>query len=175
MPTRRQFLVVAATTLGLAPVLAWLGGPDTEAVHPTMSDTKGAATFPVEKTDQEWRARLTPAQYRVLRAHGTEPAFTSPLNHEKRRGSFVCAACGQPLFSSETKYESGTGWPSFWKPLDHAVGTSIDRSWLMIRTEVHCARCGSHLGHVFPDGPKPTGQRYCMNGVAMQFIPDART
>ena len=128
--------------------------------------------FPVQKTDEAWRAALTPAQYRVLRGHGTERAFTSPLDKEKRRGTFVCAACGQPLFSSATKYDSGTGWPSFWTPLDHAVGTSLDRSLFMVRTEVHCARCGSHLGHVFPDGPRPTGQRYCMNGVAMTFNPE---
>ena len=128
--------------------------------------------FPVQKTDAEWRAALMPEQYRVLRGRGTERAFTSPLNNEKRPGSFVCAACGQPLFDSKTKYESGTGWPSFWKPLDNAVGTTVDRTFFMVRTEVHCANCGSHLGHVFPDGPRPTGQRYCMNGVAMKFNPD---
>jgi len=128
--------------------------------------------FPVQKTDAEWRSALTPEQYRVLRGRGTERAFTSPLNNEKRPGSFVCAACGQPLFDSKTKYESGTGWPSFWKPLDNAVGTTVDRTFFMVRTEVHCANCGSHLGHVFPDGPRPTGQRYCMNGVAMKFNPD---
>lgn len=127
---------------------------------------------PVQKTDAEWRAALTPAQYRVLRGRGTERPFTSPLDNEKHRGTFVCAACGQPLFSSATKYDSGTGWPSFWKPLDRAVGTSLDRFLFMVRTEVHCARCGGHLGHVFPDGPQPTGQRYCMNGVAMTFNPE---
>jgi peptide-methionine (R)-S-oxide reductase len=114
---------------------------------------------------------LTAEQYRVLRGHGTERAFSSTLDKEKRRGTFVCAACGQPLFSSAAKYDSGTGWPSFWEGLPDAVGTSVDRSFLMVRTEVHCARCGSHLGHVFADGPKPTGRRYCMNGVAMKFIP----
>jgi peptide-methionine (R)-S-oxide reductase len=114
---------------------------------------------------------LSPEQYKVLRDHGTERAFTSPLNAEKRQGTFVCAGCGQPLFASDTKFESGTGWPSFFKPLDGAVGTTTDRSWFMVRTEVHCSRCGGHLGHVFPDGPRPTGERYCMNGVAMKFEP----
>ncbi|MSO82822.1 MAG: peptide-methionine (R)-S-oxide reductase [Acidobacteria bacterium] len=128
--------------------------------------------FPVQKTDAEWRAVLTREQHRVLRGHGTERAFSSALDKEKRQGLFVCAACRQPLFSSATKYESGTGWPSFWTSLDGAVGTSVDRGLFMVRTEVHCAHCGSHLGHVFPDGPPPTGQRYCMNGVAMTFTPD---
>lgn len=127
--------------------------------------------FPVQKTDEEWERTLTPEQYKVLREHGTERAFTSPLNAEKRAGTFVCAGCGQALFDAATKFESGTGWPSFYKPLEDAVGTSTDRSWFMTRTEVHCARCGGHLGHVFPDGPPPTGQRYCMNGVAMTFQP----
>ena len=130
-----------------------------------------AENYPLMKSDDEWQESLSPEQYRVLREHGTERAFTSPLNAEKRSGVFVCAACGQPLFSSETKFESGTGWPSFWKPLDGAVDTTADRSWFMVRTEVHCANCGGHLGHVFPDGPKPTGERYCMNGVAMKFEP----
>jgi peptide-methionine (R)-S-oxide reductase len=130
--------------------------------------------YPVEKSDDEWQKRLSPEQYRVLREHGTERAFTSPLNAEKRRGTFSCAGCGAPLFSSETKYDSGTGWPSFWKPLDNAVGESADRSWFMVRTEVHCARCGGHLGHVFEDGPQPTRMRYCMNGVAMTFRADEK-
>jgi peptide-methionine (R)-S-oxide reductase len=128
-------------------------------------------TFPVQKTDEEWERTLTPEQYKVLREHGTERAFTSPLNAEKRAGTFVCAGCGQPLFDATTKFESGTGWPSFYKPLDGAVGTSTDKSWFMTRIEVHCSRCGGHLGHVFPDGPPPTGQRYCMNGAAMSFEP----
>ena len=131
--------------------------------------SKKTETFPIEKSDEEWRNQLDPLQYSVLRKHGTERAFTSPLNDEKRAGSFVCAGCGEPLFDSATKFESGTGWPSFWQPLSSGVGTTTDRSFFMTRTEVHCAKCGGHLGHVFPDGPAPTGQRYCMNGAAMKF------
>ena len=127
--------------------------------------------FEVTHTEEEWKKILTPEQFYVLREEGTERPGTSPLNKEKRKGTFVCAGCGLPLFSSETKYESGTGWPSFWKPLDNAIGTSEDRSWFSVRTEVHCRRCGGHLGHVFEDGPQPTGLRYCMNGVAMKFEP----
>jgi peptide-methionine (R)-S-oxide reductase len=126
----------------------------------------------MEKTDEEWKKALTPEQYAVLRQHDTERAGTSPLNVEKRDGTFVCAGCGAPLFAADTKYESGSGWPSFFAPLDEtAVGTTVDKAYGMTRTEVHCARCGGHLGHVFPDGPRPTGQRYCMNGVAMKFEP----
>jgi peptide-methionine (R)-S-oxide reductase len=129
-------------------------------------------TFPVKKSQVEWEEILSPDQYHVLREHGTERAGTSPLNQEKRTGTFACAACGQPLFGSSTKFESGTGWPSFWAPLDQAVGTSEDRSYFMSRVEVHCANCGGHLGHVFRDGPRPTGLRYCMNGVALKFEPE---
>jgi peptide-methionine (R)-S-oxide reductase len=128
-------------------------------------------SFPVEKTNEEWAAELSPQAYRVLREHGTERAGTSPLNVEKRDGMFVCGGCGHPLFRSETKYESGTGWPSFWAPEPGAVETTVDNSLFMARTEVHCANCGGHLGHVFPDGPRPTGMRYCMNGVALTFNP----
>jgi len=131
-----------------------------------------AETFPIARSDDEWRRLLDPAQFHVLRKHGTERAGTSPLNAEKRRGTFVCAGCGKTLFASETRFESGTGWPSFTQPLEGAVGTTEDRSLFMTRTEVHCADCGGHLGHVFPDGPRPTGLRYCMNGVAMAFKPD---
>jgi peptide-methionine (R)-S-oxide reductase len=130
-------------------------------------------TYPVTKPDEQWQRELSPEAYRVLRKHGTERAGTSPLNAEKRQGIFECAGCGQPLFASDTKFESGTGWPSFFKPLEGAVGTHEDRSFFMRRTEVHCSRCGGHLGHVFPDGPAPTGQRYCMNGVALRFEPKA--
>ncbi len=129
---------------------------------------------PVQKSDEEWQKELTPDQYRVLRQHGTERAGTSALNHEKREGTFRCAGCGEPLFDSGTKYESGSGWPSFYKPMPGAVGTQTDGSHFMTRTEVHCAKCGGHLGHVFPDGPKPTGERYCMNGAALSFEPGAK-
>jgi peptide-methionine (R)-S-oxide reductase len=125
--------------------------------------------FAVTRTDEQWRQTLTAEQFQVLREHGTERRGSSPLNVEKRDGTFVCAGCGQPLFSSDTKFDSGTGWPSFWAPLEGAVGVSTDRSYGMTRVEVHCGRCGGHLGHVFPDGPPPTGQRYCMNGVALEF------
>ena len=127
--------------------------------------------FEVSKTDDEWSQALTAEQFEILRKHGTEPRGSSALNREKRSGTFACAGCGRPLFSSDTKFESGTGWPSFWAPLEEAVGTSTDRSLFMTRTEVHCAACGGHLGHVFPDGPAPTGLRYCMNGVALTFDP----
>ncbi len=132
--------------------------------------TSSEQQFKVNKTDEEWRAILTPEQYNVLRKHGTERAGTSPLDKVYEPGTYVCAGCGQPLFSSETKYNSGTGWPSFYQPLEGAIETSIDRSFFMTRTEVHCSNCGGHLGHVFNDGPPPTGQRYCMNGVALKFV-----
>src|SRR4051812_23859230 len=160
--TRRNLgggLAAAAAGLGLSRLF---GEP---------SEADAGKTFPVSHTDEEWRAQLSPEQYRVLRQHGTERAGTSPLDHEKRKGTFACAGCGQPLFSSDTKFESGTGWPSFYEPLPHAVETKSDRSFFMTRTEVHCSRCVGHLGHVFNDGPKPTGLRYCMNGVAMTFEP----
>lgn len=126
-------------------------------------------TFEVTKTDAEWRRSLSEPAFTVLRKHGTERAFSSPLDKEYRRGGFHCAGCDLPLFVSETKFDSGTGWPSFWTSLDDAVGTTTDRSFFMKRTEVHCRRCGGHLGHVFDDGPKPTGLRYCMNGVSLTF------
>jgi len=128
----------------------------------------------VEKTDAEWKRELAPEQYRVLRGHGTERAGTSPLNVEKRDGVYRCAGCGAELFDAATKFESGTGWPSFFAPRAGATETSVDRSLFMKRTEVHCARCGGHLGHVFPDGPKPTGERYCMNGAALAFEPSSK-
>jgi peptide-methionine (R)-S-oxide reductase len=129
-------------------------------------------TFEVVKSEDEWRRQLTPEQYTVLREHGTERAGTCALLHEKRAGTFRCVGCGLPLFKSGRKFESGTGWPSFFAPLEGAVATSIDDSYFMKRTEVHCRRCGGHLGHVFEDGPPPTGLRYCINGVVLNFEPD---
>jgi peptide-methionine (R)-S-oxide reductase len=127
----------------------------------------------ITKNDADWRAQLSPEAYKVTRKHGTERAFTSPLNKEKRGGMYNCVCCGAPLFSSEAKFDSGTGWPSFYQPADEAeIGEREDHSYLMRRTEVHCARCDAHLGHVFPDGPKPTGLRYCINGVALDFEPE---
>ncbi|MGI0495210.1 peptide-methionine (R)-S-oxide reductase MsrB [Alkalinema pantanalense CENA528] len=130
--------------------------------------------FEVQKTEAEWQQLLTPEQFRVLRKHGTERAGTSPLDKNYEPGTYACSGCGQDLFTSETKFNSGTGWPSFYGPIEGAIETSVDRSFFMTRVEVHCSRCGGHLGHVFPDGPKPTGQRYCMNGVSLEFKP-ART
>jgi peptide-methionine (R)-S-oxide reductase len=161
---RRQLLVVAATVVVGTPVVAFLTAPHGQT---PMDD------FSFQLTDPQWRARLSPAQYKVLRSHGTERAFSSPLDHEHRSGEFLCAGCGQRLFSSATKFDSGTGWPSFWQPLKDAIGTSTDYLLLMPRTEVHCARCGGHLGHRFEDGPPPTGLRYCINGVALAFKSDA--
>jgi peptide-methionine (R)-S-oxide reductase len=130
------------------------------------------ATNLVHKTEAEWKQQLTPEQYYVTRQHGTERAFSNPLHGEKRQGTFNCACCGAPLFSSDTKFDSGTGWPSFWAPVEKgAVAEHDDRLWLMRRTEIRCAACDAHLGHVFPDGPKPTGARYCINGTALKFDP----
>jgi peptide-methionine (R)-S-oxide reductase len=126
----------------------------------------------VEKAPDDWKKSLSPEQFHVLREHGTERAGSSPLNDEKRSGTFRCAGCGAPLFTSDTKFESGTGWPSFFEPIEGAVETTTDTSYGMRRVEVHCAHCGGHLGHLFPDGPRPTGQRYCMNGTSLDFEPD---
>lgn len=135
-------------------------------------NTTTAKQYPVTRTDAEWRKLLTPEQYEIMRNHGTERPGSCVLNYEKRAGTFECAGCGQPLFRSQVKFESGTGWPSFNAPLPGATETTTDRTYGMVRTEVHCSRCGSHLGHVFPDGPPPTGERYCINGVAMNFKPE---
>jgi peptide-methionine (R)-S-oxide reductase len=158
---RRTLLLGGAAALGGA--LIWRG------LSPSATAKEG--TFEITRTPEEWRTILTAEQYAVLRQEGTERPGSSPLNHEKRAGTFNCAACDLPLFSSKTKFESGTGWPSFYQPLDKAVGESTDYKIGIGRTEVHCRRCGGHLGHVFNDGPQPTGLRYCMNGVSLKFVP----
>ena len=159
----RRYLLLAGAGLAALAVVRW--PEDASAVTP--------GPFEVQKPEEEWRRILTKQQFDILRKHGTEHPGSSPLNREKRKGTFSCAGCDLPLFSSETKYESGTGWPSFWQPLPNAVGTTVDRSLFMTRTEVHCRRCGGHLGHVFEDGPKPTGLRYCINGMALKFMAGA--
>jgi peptide-methionine (R)-S-oxide reductase len=164
MLNRRQLLCASAAMLVLT-----LNKEKGEAQTMATTTTTDANFKTLSEAD--WKKRLTDQQFYVLRKHGTERPGTSPLNKEKRKGTFACAGCDLPLFSSDTKFESGTGWPSFYKPLDRAVGTTTDRTMFMTRTEVHCERCAGHLGHVFEDGPPPTGLRYCMNGVALKFAP----
>jgi peptide-methionine (R)-S-oxide reductase len=161
---RRTLLSAAAILMGTAGGSYFL-----TRKSPTMATTPEA--FEINKTEDEWRKLLTSEQFNVLRKHGTERAGTSILDKEYGKGSFVCAGCDLPLFISDTKFNSGTGWPSFNDPIPNAIGISVDRKLLMKRTEVHCRRCGGHLGHVFEDGPKPTGLRYCMNGISMKFVP----
>jgi peptide-methionine (R)-S-oxide reductase len=162
MIDRRILLASVAGLFGLA-AARWL----------KASPARAAEKFEVEKTDAEWRAQLSPQQYQILRKEGTEPPWSSALLKEHRKGIFACAGCDLALFSSATKFDSGTGWPSFYQPLQNAVGTTEDRTFGMARTEVHCRRCGGHLGHVFDDGPKPTGLRYCMDGLALVFHPES--
>ena len=164
---KRRLVLAAGVAGAVALALKQLG------LDAVAADTKSAEKFEVMHTEAEWRKLLTPAQFEVLRQEGTERAGSSPLNSEHRAGTFSCAGCQLPLYSSKTKFESHTGWPSFWAPLDKAVRTTEDKSYGMTRTAVSCRRCGGHLGHVFNDGPPPTGLRYCMNGVAMTFKPDA--
>ena len=165
------FILMAVTVAG---VLWFFGSQGGHTMDDKSEDVEavavGGQSFPLELSDAEWKKRLTPEQYRVLRKHGTERAFTSPLNDVKGDGVFVCAACEHELFDGDAKFDSGTGWPSFYTPVgDDAIGTAEDRTLFMKRTEVHCANCGGHLGHVFPDGPAPTGLRYCINGVALNY------
>ncbi|MDM9382655.1 peptide-methionine (R)-S-oxide reductase MsrB [Chlorogloeopsis sp. ULAP01] len=164
---RRNLLVTAAATVSAV----WLSSYLTRRAR--VMTTSNPEKFEVNKTEEEWRQTLTPEQFRVLRKHGTERAGTSPLDKNYAKGTYVCAGCGQPLFTAETKFNSGTGWPSFYAPIEGAIATSVDKSFFMTRVEVHCSRCGGHLGHVFNDGPAPTGKRYCMNGVAMEFTSQA--
>ena len=164
--SRRELLRIGG--LALAGSLFGLAACTPQA--PATTAPRGKS-FEIMRSEAEWRERLSPAQYTVLRREGTERPYSSPLNSEHRKGTFACAGCALPVFSSTTKFESGTGWPSFWAPLPNAVGEDTDSTLGMVRTEVHCRRCGGHLGHVFDDGPKPTGLRYCMNGVAMTFAP----
>lgn len=167
--TRRQFLYGGTGALALAA----LGGSLLQRLMSTEAIAAAEGNFEVSKTEAEWRAALSEMQYRVLREEATERAFTSPLNDEKRAGMFHCAGCDNAVYSSEAKYDSGTGWPSFWEAEANAIGTKADNTLFTTRTECHCARCGGHLGHIFDDGPPPTGKRHCINGVAMTFRPRA--
>ena len=165
--TQRVLLTLAMAAAAAVPAfVTWRGDAAMDKHRPEPS-----RSFPVTKTDEEWKASLTPRQFAVLRRHDTEYPGTSPLLEEHREGTFACAGCGQPLFTSDTKYESGSGWPSFFAAIEGAVGTSEDVTLGMRRVEIHCSRCGGHLGHVFPDGPRPTGERYCTNGAALAFEP----
>ena len=164
MISRRQLIASSASIVAVAAMGGLFGLNRARSAAP-------GEIFEVTKTEEEWRAVLTPEQYKVLREEGTEYAGSSPLLKEHRPGTFNCAGCDLPLYSSETKYESGTGWPSFWAAMDGAVGTSEDNTLFMTRTEVHCRRCGGHLGHIFDDGPQPTGKRHCINGIALNFRP----
>jgi len=167
MLTRRKFGLAG---IGLITAAAGLRAATSHADEEKMTGST-EMTFEITKTEEEWRKALTPEQFHVLRKHGTERSGTSPLDKVYSPGTYTCAACDLPLYASETKFDSGTGWPSFYEPLENAVGTTTDTKFFMTRTEIHCRRCGGHLGHVFNDGPQPTGLRYCMNGVALKFVP----
>ncbi|MGF1535519.1 MAG: peptide-methionine (R)-S-oxide reductase MsrB [Elainellaceae cyanobacterium] len=160
---RRSLLQAGGLLLGTGALSLLVKASDATASNDT--------DFEITKTEDEWREILTPQQFRILRQHGTERPGSSALNSIHEAGTYTCAGCNNPVFPSETKFDSGTGWPSFYAPIEGGIGTSVDRSWLMERTEVHCDRCGGHLGHVFGDGPQPTGKRYCINGAALQFVP----
>jgi peptide-methionine (R)-S-oxide reductase len=162
--TRRSLLFGSLSAFGAGAAMTLLKGTPKASAADSNS-------FGIVRSEEEWRRLLTPAQFRVLREHGTERAGSSPLDHEFRPGTYLCVGCDLVVYKSDTKFNSGTGWPSFWAPIDGAVATSEDRSLFTTRTEVHCRRCGGHLGHVFEDGPPPTGLRYCMNGVALRFVP----
>jgi peptide-methionine (R)-S-oxide reductase len=168
MPIARRTALLSGVNLLLGGGVALLASACSRA---GAASSPGREHFEVEMTDEQWKAKLSPQAYAVLRHEGTETPFTSPLNNEHRKGTFSCAGCALALFSSDTKFDSGTGWPSFWQPLPNAVAQRVDTTLGMSRDVVHCRRCGGHLGHVFDDGPKPTGLRYCMNGVAMTFTP----
>jgi peptide-methionine (R)-S-oxide reductase len=164
---RRGFITTSLAGTLATGTTAWL--------FMRTSGSAASGEFEIQKTEAEWRAELTEMEYAVLREEATERAYTSPLLEEKRMGTFNCAGCDLPLYSSETKFDSGTGWPSFYAALDNAVGTKEDRSFFMVRTEVHCRRCGGHLGHIFDDGPPPTGKRHCINGVTLKFSPTSES
>ncbi|MGB3615265.1 MAG: peptide-methionine (R)-S-oxide reductase MsrB [Elainellaceae cyanobacterium] len=163
MMNRRSLLQISGLLLGTSALSVVL-----KAGNATASND---GDFEITKTEAEWREILTPQQFRILRQHGTERPNSSALNHNHEAGTYTCAGCSNPVFASDTKFDSGTGWPSFYAPIEGGTGTSVDRSLFMVRTEVHCDRCGGHLGHVFNDGPEPTGKRYCMNGAALEFVP----
>lgn len=167
---KRFFLSAGVAVVSTVWLSRYLPGRSREEMVSAEAKTT-SHQFEITKTEQEWRKILTPEQFRVLRQHGTERPRSSLLDKEYDNGTFICAGCELPLFTSNTKFNSGTGWPSFYAPIEDAIETTIDKSFFMTRIEVHCRRCGGHLGHVFDDGPKPTGQRYCINGVAMKFIP----
>ncbi len=167
---KRYFLQSGAALIGAVVLSRYLSQATDQSDSQAKDQNVANSEFEITKTKAEWRKELTPAEFDVLREHQTERPFSSPLDKLFTSGTYSCAGCSLPLYSSDTKFDSGTGWPSFYAPLDNAIGTSVDKSLLMTRTEVHCRRCGGHLGHVFDDGPPPTGKRHCLNGVALNFV-----